>query len=45
MAIDLGNLRVIWEENEKEIKTLKSRMPKMHEAVEKKKEELKTKLQ
>jgi hypothetical protein len=44
MAIDLGNLRVIWEENEKEIKTLKSRMPKMHQAVEKKKEELKTKL-
>ena len=45
MAIDLGNLRAIWEENEKDIKTLKSRMPKMHEAVEKKKEELKTKLQ
>jgi hypothetical protein len=45
MAIDLGNLKAIWEENEKEIKTLKSRMPKMHEAVEKKKEELKTKLQ
>ena len=45
MAIDLGNLKAIWEENEKEIKTLKNRMPKMHEAVEKKKEELKTKLQ
>ena len=45
MAIDLGNLRAIWEENEKDIKALKSRMPKMHEAVEKKKEELKTKLQ
>ena len=45
MALDLGNLRAIWEENEKEIKTLKSRMPKMHEAVEKRKEELKTKLQ
>jgi len=45
MAIDLGNLRAIWEENEKDIKALKSRMPKMHEAVEKKKEELKTQLQ
>jgi len=45
MAIDLGNLRAIWEENEKDIKTLKSRMPKMHEAVEKRKEELKTQLQ
>ena len=45
MAISLDNLRAIWEENEKDIKTLKSRMPKMHEAVEKKKEELKTKLQ
>ena len=44
-AISLDNLRAIWEENEKEIKTLKSRMPKMHEAVEKRKEELKTKLQ
>ena len=44
-AVSLANLKEIWEENEKEIKTLKSRMPKMHEAVEKKKEELKTKLQ
>ena len=45
MAINLDNLREIWEENVKELKTLKSRMPKMHEAVEKRKEELKTKLQ
>ena len=44
-AVSLANLKEIWEENEKEIKTLKSRMPKMHEAVEKRKEELKTKLQ
>ena len=45
MAIDLNNLKLIWEENAKELKTLKSRMPKMHEAVEKRKDELKTKLQ
>jgi len=44
-AIDINNLKDIWEENATELKTLKSRMPKMHEAVEKKKEELKTKLQ
>jgi len=44
-AIDLNNLKEIWEENVTELKTLKNRMPKMHEAVEKKKEELKTKLQ
>lgn len=44
-AIDLNNLKLIWEENTKELKTLKSRIPKMHEAVEKKKDELKTKLQ
>jgi hypothetical protein len=45
MAIDLNNLKLIWEENAKELKILKSRMPKMHEAVEKRKDELKTKLQ
>jgi hypothetical protein len=45
MAIDLANLKEIWEENAKERIALRSRMPKMHEAVEKKKEELKTKLQ
>ena len=44
-AVSLDNLKAIWEENVKELKTLKSRMPKMHEAVEKRKEELKTKLQ
>lgn len=44
MALDLDNLKKIWEENVKELKTLKSRMPKMHEAVEKRKEELKTEL-
>ena len=43
-AIDLNNLKEIWEENVTELKTLKNRMPKMHEAVEKKKEELKTEL-
>jgi len=37
-------LKEIWEENVTELKTLKNRMPKMHEAVEKKKEELKTEL-
>lgn len=45
MAIDLANLKEIWTENTKELKALKSKMPKMHETVEKKKEELKTKLQ
>ena len=45
MAIDLNNLKLIWEENAKELKILKSRMPKMHEAVEKRKDELKTELQ
>jgi hypothetical protein len=45
MAISLDNLKEIWEENAKERIALKRRMPKMHEAVEKKKEELKTKLQ
>jgi len=44
-AVSLDNLKEIWTENTKELKALKSRMPKMHEAVEKKKEELKTKLQ
>jgi len=44
-AVSLDNLKEIWTENAKELKALKSRMPKMHEAVEKKKEELKTKLQ
>ena len=44
-AVSLDNLKTIWEENLEQLKTLKSRMPKMHEAVEKKKEELKTKLQ
>ena len=44
-AIDINNLKDIWEENATELKTLKSRMPKMHEAVEKKKDELKSKLQ
>jgi hypothetical protein len=44
-AVSLDNLREIWEENATDLKTLKSRMPKMHEAVENKKDELKTKLQ
>lgn len=44
-AVSLDNLKEIWEENAKERIALRSRMPKMHEAVEKKKEELKTKLQ
>ena len=44
-AVSLDNLKEIWTENTKELKVLKSRMPKMHEAVEKRKEELKTELQ